>query len=45
MLQAWKYTAPAFLLPFMFVLDARSIALVSTVNALQKRVRMRVQPS
>ena len=29
-LQAWKYCAPAFLLPFMFVLDASGVALLLT---------------
>jgi len=29
-LQAWKYTAPAFLIPFMFVLDPSGIGLLLT---------------
>jgi TRAP transporter 4TM/12TM fusion protein len=29
-LQAWKYCAPAFLLPFMFVLDASGVGLLLT---------------
>jgi TRAP-type uncharacterized transport system fused permease subunit len=29
-LQSWKYTAPAFLLPFMFVLDASGTSLLLT---------------
>jgi TRAP transporter 4TM/12TM fusion protein len=30
-LQAWKYTMPAFFLPFMFVLDPQGIALLLTM--------------
>jgi TRAP transporter 4TM/12TM fusion protein len=30
-LQAWKYTLPAFLVPFMFVLDPRGLGLLMTI--------------